>query len=135
MIRCKFLNIKTFIPLTLFIIGCASVKYIGKSYEPTTSVDVYYSEKDIKKEYEVMGHAIGRGAEIFVTDEQIHKKLMEEARKRGADAIVLTGLDIDHVSAGDTSMEEKQYEATFIKYKSSTEEMEEIPDQEEPEEM
>jgi hypothetical protein len=132
MIRYKFLDIKTFIPLTLFIIGCASVKYIGKSYEPTTSVDVYYSEKDIKKEYEVMGHAIGRGPEIFVSDEQVHKKLIEKARQKGADAIILTGVDVDIESTGESSVQTKEFEATFIKYKSSTED---VPDQEEPEEM
>lgn len=120
MIGCRLLNIKTFVLLTLFIIGCASVKYIGKSYEPTTSVDVYYSEKDIEKDYEVMGHAIGRG-NLFVSDEKINKKLIEEAKLRGADAIVITGVDVDLASSGETMTEETQFEATFIKYKSSME--------------
>jgi len=120
MTRCKFLKIRTFITLAIFIIGCASVKYVGKSYNPTTNIDIYYSEKDIEREYEVIGHAVGRGG-LFVTDDQIHKKLIEEAKQQGADAIVITGVDVEHVSSGDVSSEEKQIEATFIKYKSETE--------------
>jgi hypothetical protein len=117
MMRCKFLNLRTFTILILFVIGCASVKYVGKSYNPTNSVDVYYSEKEINKEYEVMGHAVASGG-LFVTDNRIHEKLIEEAKIKGADAIVITGVDVEHVSTGDTSTEERQFKATFIKYKS-----------------
>lgn len=101
--------------------GCASVKYVGKSSNPTTNVDVYYSEKDIEKEYEVMGHAVGRGGP-FVSDDDIYKKLIEEAKFKGADAIIITGIDVEHISAADVDSEESQIEATFIKYQSATEE-------------
>ncbi len=121
MMGCKFLKINAFIALAIFIIGCANVKYVGKSYNPTTNIDVYYSEKDIEKEYEVIGHVVGRGG-FFVSDDQIHKKLIEEAKQKGADAIVITGIDVEHVSSGDVDSEERQIEATFIKYKSVTEE-------------
>jgi hypothetical protein len=117
MIRCEFLSLKTFIILILLVIGCASVNYVGKSYDPTNNIDVYYSEKEINKEYEVMGHAVGRGG-LFVTDNQINKKLIEEAKMKGADAIIITGVGVEHVSTGDTSTEERQFKAMFIKYRS-----------------
>ena len=39
-----------FILVTLLAIGCASVNYVGNSFDPTTSVDVYFSKEEIKKE-------------------------------------------------------------------------------------
>jgi len=97
-------------------IGCASVNYVGKSFDPTTDVDIYFSEKEIEKEYTVMGRAIGSGA--LVSDEKIEEKLIEEARSKGADAILITGLGKSHIPIRGEggSVEENQINASFIKY-------------------
>jgi hypothetical protein len=100
----------------VFAMGCASVNYIGNSFDPTTTVDVYFSEDEIKKEYTVMGHALGTGS--LVSIDKIRIKLIEEAKGKGADAILITGLGKSHVPVGDdTSMEEDQINASFLKYK------------------
>jgi len=36
--------------VTLLAIGCANVNYVGKSFEPTTNVDFYFSKEDIERE-------------------------------------------------------------------------------------
>ena len=103
-----------FILVTLLAIGCTSVNYVGESFEPTTSVDVYFSKEDIKKEYTVIGHAIGSGT--LVSNNKIQKKLIEEANREGADAILITGLGKTLVD-DDINIDENQIYASFLKYK------------------
>ena len=71
--------------------GCVSTDYLGKSYAPTTHVDLYFDPADIKKEYEVMGELTAE-AELG-SAEEMQEKIMEEAMKKGADGVLLGGLD------------------------------------------
>ena len=99
--------------LTLLGIGCASVNYLGKSYDPTTTVDVYFSKEEIEREYTVMGHAIGSSGWISLIE--LQKRLTEEAKRKGADAVLITGLGKD--SGSDFDINEDQINASFLKYK------------------
>ncbi len=117
MFKKNFILSSVFILLTLLAIGCASVEYVGKSFDPTTSVDMYFAEKDIEKDYTVIGHAIGIG-EFGASTEKIQKELIEEAKRKGADAVLITGLGQERFNVGDSnSTDEKQINASFIKYK------------------
>jgi hypothetical protein len=71
--------------------GCVSVDYVGTSYAPTESVDVFYSPDDVRRRYTVMGEVT---AELDVlpfvsSGQELQGKLLEEARKRGANGIIL----------------------------------------------
>ena len=114
--------------LALFVIACAErVDYIGNSYTPTTNVELFFSEDDIKEEYVEMGRAIAH-AGTNVSSEELLEDLREKARERGADAILVHNFGL--VEVGDTTrwdenqsstrvVEERQIEATFIKYKKN----------------
>jgi methylmalonyl-CoA mutase cobalamin-binding subunit len=114
--------------LALFVIACAErVDYIGNSYAPTTNVELFFSEDDIKEEYVEMGRAIAH-AGTNVSSEELLEDLREKARERGADAILVHNFGL--VEVGDTTrwdenqsstrvVEERQIEATFIKYKKN----------------
>jgi hypothetical protein len=104
------------IGLSFWVLACAHVNYVGKSLEPTTDVDVYFSTAELEHEYVVIGHAIGTG-QTFVSNDKIGRKLIEKARSKGADAILITGVGKDNVPAGDGSVTEKQIQASFLKYK------------------
>jgi hypothetical protein len=102
--------------LVILLSNCAArVNYVGKRYSPSQEVDVYYSKEDINKEYEVMGHAIGSGDSLPSTNERIQRKLIEEAKSKGADGILITGIhkSIEHPD----NDEAVQIKAEFIKYK------------------
>jgi len=88
---------------------------VGRSLDPTAHVDVYYSEEEIEREYTIIGHAIGTGR-FLVSNEAILEELIEQARSRGADAILITGIGKSHVPTDDGSDEEKQITASFLKY-------------------
>jgi hypothetical protein len=80
--------------LVLLASGCVSVDYVGKSFPPTSHVDVYYSAADVKRPYTTMGEVRAQVEAIPFTNssQQLQEKLIAEARSRGADGIVLGGL-------------------------------------------
>ena len=104
-----------FILAALFAVGCATVNYVGESFAPTTAVDLYFSKESIEKEYTVIGHAMG--SSFFRSNDTIQKELLEEAKRKGADAVLITGIGKAHAPVGDSSIDESQINASFLKYK------------------
>lgn len=120
--------------------GCTNIKYIGESYPPTDHVDVFFSEDDIEREYKVMGH-VDATAGTFVSVEKMFEDLKNKAMEKGADGIVVLGLDENVVSESTTyegttkqegkkttesgktttsTTKESEIRALFIKYKTAS---------------
>ena len=100
----------------LFVSGCASVNYVGDEFSPTETVDIYYSEDAIDKDYDLIGHGLGSG--FWVRNQKIQSKLIEEAKEKGADAILITGLGKSNVLIGSgLSADEKQVNVAFLRYR------------------
>ena len=84
-------------PLKLLIVGlclllssCGSVTYFGDTLAPTSSVDIYYSAHDVKKDYNVIGHL--SFVNYFQNDQEYVKaKLSAYAKKIGADGMIILG--------------------------------------------
>ena len=123
----------------LFVAACAKIDYIGQSYSPTTHVDLYFSEEDIREDYQVMGHVIAQANE-GISIESLQKQLEAKACEKGADGIVIHGFD--RIQTGETTTyneqskrgekkrslaaitvtsadEERQVKAIFIKYEQN----------------
>jgi hypothetical protein len=96
-----------FFSIGLLMLGCAtSFQYVGKSYPATSQVDIYFSTKDVKKAFEVMGTingTVGENADFNQTLE----KLKKEARKQGADAVVIEGMELIPANKPDSTATEK----------------------------
>ena len=69
-----------FILVTLLAIGCVKVGYVGNSVGITTSVDVYFSEEEITREYTVIGHAVGSSQ--FVSNDKIQERLIKGSNEQ-----------------------------------------------------
>jgi predicted metal-binding protein len=65
------------------------VSYFGDKLPPTSSVEIYYSAHDVKKDYKVIGHLTCNNLGQTVVKE----KLIAYGQKIGADAVVITGTD------------------------------------------
>jgi hypothetical protein len=76
--------------LCLALSSCGPVTYFGDRLAPTSSLDVYYSAHDVKKEYNVIGH-LSYVNYFQAGQETIKTKLSEAAKKIGADGIIITG--------------------------------------------
>lgn len=82
-------TMKISLALLLFISACApKVNFIGNQHAPTQAVDLYFDVRDIEKEYKVMGFMQNEGREFANDPEKIKAALIEEAKRRGADAIL-----------------------------------------------
>lgn len=90
--------------IAILSISCTKIDYVGKSYSPTANVDIYFSLDDVKGAYEVMGHLTAT-AGTFVSSEKMQEEILKKAREKGADAVVILGLD-HYVTEGGTSWSE-----------------------------
>jgi hypothetical protein len=72
-------------------VGCVSVDYVGKTFPPTSHVDLYLSAADVKRPYQVIGtaHAEVEALPFSSPGQQLQDKLLLEARSRGADGLIL----------------------------------------------
>lgn len=82
------------------LVGCATTDYVGQSYAPTENVDIFFSTDDIGRQYTVMGTAKTEGTE-YLSFEAIEQQLVKDAMARGADAIVIDGMDT--ITVGSTT--------------------------------
>ncbi len=87
-------------PRRSFVAACAHVDYVGKSYTPTSRVEIFFSEEDVAEPYEVMGKVLATGGD-GVSAEKIQDKIMEKAQKKGADAVVI--LELDQYESGENT--------------------------------
>ena len=76
------------VALAVLCAACVNTDYVGKSYAPTTSVDVYYSMGDVKRPYEIMGKIKAEAMEGWDSNAMI-TELQKQAQAKGADAIVV----------------------------------------------
>ena len=76
------------VAIAVLSVACVNTDYVGKTYAPTTSVDVYYSMIDVKRSYEVMGKIKAEAMEGWDSTAMI-AELQKQAQARGADAIVV----------------------------------------------
>ncbi|TDO19052.1 hypothetical protein [Pedobacter duraquae] len=76
----------------LFLSSCATrVNYIGRTYNPTTDVELFFNTNDVPKKFEVIGKIQGENYG-FRNFERLQTKIVEEAKKHGADAIIISGM-------------------------------------------
>ncbi len=125
------------VPALLLVSACAHVDYVGQTYPPTSHVDVFFSEGDVPHEYSVMGKVIATANDL-VSAEKLQAKIVRKAEEKGADAVVLTGLERyksgestdyrettenrgrktrTHGHSSTSDEEKKEIQALFIKYR------------------
>lgn len=115
--------------LALLLVGCVSNDYTGKTYAPTDNVEIFYAETDVGRDYEVMGTDRATASDSM-SSQDIVAKMVDEAKKRGADGIIVDNVDTRSIGSSSSSygddnrstvtndMREKVITARFIKYRS-----------------
>jgi hypothetical protein len=82
--------------------GCGpAVHYSGASFPRTRFVDIYSSRSGIKKSFIVMGHT-DQQSYAAGKEKTIRDKIVAEAKKRGADAVLITEADLHDNDASET---------------------------------
>jgi hypothetical protein len=85
--------------------GCVSVDYVGKSYPPTASVELYMTPDDVKRPYEVIGEARAQVDALPFSSpaQQLQQKLLAEAQSRGANGVILGSITTRQVGSTATT--------------------------------
>lgn len=91
------------------VFACTKIDYVGESYSPTTQVDMYFSEDEVTREHRVMGRMVAH-ANDAVSAEKMQKKMMKKAREKGADGIIILGLE--RYQSGETTTHEENTKDT-----------------------
>jgi hypothetical protein len=84
--------------IAIVFFGCAKSNYIGKTYAPTSNVDLYMDVTGINRQYEVMGN-ISLDGDNLVSSDKLQARMMEEAKKKGADAVLVEVFDEVYTSS------------------------------------
>jgi uncharacterized protein YbjQ (UPF0145 family) len=85
---------------------------LGDSYQSSDSVEIYYDEKEVKKEYKVMGRMTNDKFMEYDID-LIKRKMIEKAKLVGADAIIFYDLSAEETEKVGDAITVK---AQLIKY-------------------
>ena len=108
--------------LALLMASCVSTDYIGKTYPTTTHVDIFFSEADIKQDYEVMGEIIAESDDMmFTSAEKMQEKIVEKAKQKGADGIILSSLERKTTGEETTNTSQTEYSKDQVKSKEKSE--------------
>ncbi len=78
--------------------------YFGNQYSSTDTVETFYAAKDVTKPYKVIGHMNIPIDEIINTQEKARVKLINRAKKVGANALIFSGIDRQTNGDGAPSM-------------------------------
>lgn len=98
--------------VTLVLVTACSfpptVQYIGHSYEPVKNIDLFLAEDSIPRAYRIMGRLQAEASYEYRAD-KIQEYVIEYAAKRGANAVIIEGLDVfEGEPVHETQIVEKQ---------------------------
>jgi hypothetical protein len=94
-------NIIAVLALALTLSSCGNrVIYYGRTYQPTSNVDIFFRESDVKQPHEIMGKVVYE-VSAKKRSEKVQAKLMRESQRKGADAIIFD--DIELTRTGSTT--------------------------------
>lgn len=84
--------VKYYTLLLILLYSCGSrLNYLGSSYSPSRTVDVYVDASSIKRPYTIIGKGYMEYGYGFYTKSKIEKmqeKAIQKAKEKGADAIL-----------------------------------------------
>jgi hypothetical protein len=99
------MNRKIYVLLYCWILfqGCApSIKYTGKSYPATNDVGVFTSDKEISRPFEIIG-TIEWTRKSSTDFNEMMEKVKKEAKLHGADAVVISGIQVIGSQSNDST--------------------------------
>ncbi|MEM8564351.1 MAG: hypothetical protein AAGF57_19080 [Pseudomonadota bacterium] len=87
----------------LLMAGCVNTDYVGESYTPTSTVDVYYSTEDVKRPHAVMGKITATAMDGWDSQAMVDE-LKKQAMAKGADALVIEGVHTETTGSHTTTI-------------------------------
>ncbi len=105
---------------TVLIVGaavvssCTTIQYEGDNRAPTAKVDVYNSAKEVTRPFAVLGQIKASAQANRVHESRMRERIVEEARKRGAEGVIFlsteVGLVVNHDYFEESQMRDRRAE-------------------------
>jgi len=118
----KLDNTFIYVVLIALCTSCSpSIQYLGDSYQSNYTIDVFYSENDVEREYKTIGKMTHDNMFDYEVD-TIKDKMIEVAKRKGGDGIIFLDMKNErkHNHYGDILDEERiSITAHVIRYKNS----------------
>ncbi|SRR4030042_6333448 len=113
-----FKLMSVFVMVMFIVMGCSGSRTVSKM-NSKNEVDVFFSKSDIQKEYTVVSQVTGHSSSDFGRH-QMEKALIDKAREKGADAVLITVSDLSGMSDQDAfNGISKMLKATYLKYEKA----------------
>lgn len=78
--------------ISMFFSCSTKIKYIGNAYEPSQDVKLYFEDKDISEDYEVMGRIYVK-FKANKNIESIQRTIVSKVKAVGGDAVIMGELN------------------------------------------
>lgn len=80
--------------------------YFGSEFTPTNSVDIFYSARDVKQPFKVIGHMNAPTGGLQSSSEETRELVIKKAKQVGADAVIFSEVErqTNHKSTDDLSV-------------------------------
>jgi len=90
----KPFNVLGILAITICLCACSlgSPTYFGSKYPPTDAVQTFYSAKDIKQPYKVIGHMVAPITRFEAGQEAMKLRMTDMAKKQGANALIFSDI-------------------------------------------
>jgi hypothetical protein len=90
-----------FFSFSLFFFSACSpvIKYIGSTNTPTSHIDIFVDRDAIKKNYDIVGKGYVHGLAINKQIEKLQDKVIEKAKKKGSDAVLIQDYYVPNTGA------------------------------------
>ncbi len=76
--------------LTIALFSCSTrIRYVGQSLDPTNKIEVFVTERSIKRPFEYIGKGYIGGIGMQTNQEKIQKKAEKLGKEKGADAVLI----------------------------------------------
>lgn len=113
----RLLTIAAAATIAITLSSCIHSDYLGKSYDPTSNVELFFDDADVREDYEVMGEVTletDSDLDFAVSSEDMQEKMIELAKEKGADGVILGSLGkrATGESTTNTAVSDKTTEST-----------------------
>lgn len=93
----KLLKLFYLFGIAIFVSACSlftyTPSYFGTEYTPTDTVQIFYSAKDIKEPFKVIGHMNAITGNSISSKNRTQELVLERAKQAGADAVIFSEID------------------------------------------
>lgn len=108
--------------IVILLGGCRKVDFVGEEYPSTDHVELFCSWQDVQDDHRVIGHFVPSDDDL-TNIPKMRQQMLEAARKKGADALVIVGAGLcadgaeSNDNMGTQALKAHQVKVSLLRYR------------------